>query len=105
MHEAGMHTTHGLYHRYRSEYRIWTLMKNRCLNHRAHNYSYYGGRGITVSAEWVNDFGAFMRDMGPRPSPGHSIDRRDNSLGYSRSNCRWATHKEQSINRRPPRRR
>jgi hypothetical protein len=38
--------------------------------------------------------------MGPRPSSLHSIDRTDNDRGYSPDNCRWATHEEQSRNRR-----
>lgn len=82
------------------EYRVWHCMKNRCLNPRAHNFAYYGGRGVTVCERWLK-FENFFSDMGPRPSRRHSIDRIDNSRGYEPGNCRWATMKEQCANRRP----
>jgi hypothetical protein len=41
-----------------------------------------------------------MEDMGPRPSPKHSIDRKDNDKGYSPDNCRWTTREIQNSNRR-----
>lgn len=85
-----------------TEYRIWSMMRNRCQNPRNRAYAYYGGRGIDVCPEW-EDFSVFYRDMGPRPGPGYSIDRVNNDLGYSPSNCRWATAREQANNRRPAR--
>lgn len=74
-------------------------MKNRCNNPKAGRYEDYGGRGITVCDEWM-EFEAFYRDMGPRPSKHHSIERRENDKGYSKENCHWATKVEQMNNRR-----
>lgn len=89
---------HGL--RNSSEYRIWQNIKSRCYNENLEFYKDYGARGITVCDEWKNDFMAFYNDMGPRPSPRHSIDRKDNDKGYSKDNCRWATAEEQQNNTR-----
>lgn len=74
-------------------------MRSRCLNPTDISYKYYGGRGISVCAAW-DDFSVFLLDMGPRPSPQHSLDRIDNSGNYERANCRWTTLKEQSRNKR-----
>ena len=93
-----MSTTHGL--RYSPEYRIWSAMKNRCSNENSANYVRYGEKNITVCDEWKDSFETFYRDMGPRPTPKHSIDRKDNDVGYSKDNCRWATPLEQASNKR-----
>jgi hypothetical protein len=82
------------------EYAIWKAMKGRCSNPADPAYANYGGRGITVDPRWQNDFAAFLRDVGPRPSPQHQIDRRDNNLGYTPDNCRWATPHQNMTNRR-----
>lgn len=93
-----VHTTHSFAHI--SEYRIWRNIKQRCYNPKHDSYKDYGGRGITMCDEWKESFEAFYRDMGPRPSHHHSIDRRDNDKGYSKDNCRWATWEEQNSNKR-----
>lgn len=56
---------------------------------------------VNVCNRWLPDndgFRAFLEDMGPAPSPNHSIDRIDGTRGYSPDNCRWATPKEQALN-------
>lgn len=82
------------------EYNSWTNMKQRCLNPNSKAYKYYGGRGITIHPEWVNDFKAFYAYVGDKPSPSHSIDRINNDGNYEPGNVRWATKREQVSNRR-----
>jgi hypothetical protein len=82
------------------EYRSWAAMKQRCLNPRNGSYMNYGGRGISICREWIDSFEQFFADMGPRPSPKHSIDRINNEGNYEPSNCRWATYGEQALHNR-----
>jgi len=92
-----MKTKHGGAYSY--EYRSWRHMKERCLNKNNHAYKNYGGRGISISDRWVNDFSVFLQDMGERPSLSHTLERTDNNKGYYPDNCYWATKKEQGRNR------
>lgn len=77
----------------------WRSMLQRCHNPKNRQYHAYGGRGIKVTKRWLK-FENFYKDMGDPPTSKHSLDRIDNEKGYSKKNCRWATTKEQSRNKR-----
>jgi len=93
----------------------WKHMTGRCHKATSPKFEAYGARGITVCDGWRKSFRQFAEDMGPKPGPGYSVDRIDNSGGYwcgkcnqcvalgQASNCRWATAKQQITNSRTPR--
>ena len=91
-------------------YDVYMEMIARCERPSHRRFADYGGRGISVCAEWRRDFWSFVRDVGDRPdagapkAPGQrsrwSIDRIDNDGNYEPGNVRWATQSEQSRNRR-----
>lgn len=81
-----------------TEYNIWNGMKQRCDNPKNQAYIHYGARGVKVCKRWIDDFEAFLADMGPRPSKKHSIERNNRDGDYEPANCRWATHTEQMRN-------
>jgi hypothetical protein len=83
-------------------YITWCHMKSRCFNKNNERYDDYGGRGITVCKRWLK-YSNFLKDMGPKTNRELSLERLNNNKGYSKSNCKWATRKEQCNNRRTSR--
>lgn len=91
-------TKHGLYGT--KVYKCWCSIKKRCTNPKDASYPSYGGAGIRLCDEWLNDPHAFYEHVGHAPTDHHSIDRKDNSKGYEPGNVRWANKWEQATNRR-----
>ncbi|MBP2495263.1 hypothetical protein ABID82_002405 [Methylobacterium sp. PvP062] len=83
------------------EYGIFMTMKARCTNKAAKKYANYGGAGIRCL---FTSFEQFLAEIGPRPTPKHTVDRRDTFGDYAPGNVRWATQAEQQKNKRPRRR-
>lgn len=80
-------------------YNVWCAMKQRCYYENDKRYKNYGGRGIAVCSEWLNDFMAFYKwsiDNGYRDNL--TIDRIDVDGNYEPNNCRWITMKQQLRN-------
>lgn len=80
---------------------VWSNMKSRCHNKKALNYSDYGGRGITVCDEWINNSKAFYKwALEHGYNDRLFIDRKDNNKGYSPDNCRFVSRTINNNNKR-----
>jgi len=79
-------------------YQTWRSFRSRCNRTKTWNYDKYGGAGITYNSAW-DSFENFLSDMGERPDD-MTLDRIDNSKGYFKENCRWATAAQQQANRK-----
>ena len=97
----GIPLSHNEHHGKRAspEYRVWANMHSRCSTPALKCFKNYGGRGIQVCIRWAS-FGKFFADMGPRPTPRHTIERRENSGNYEPGNCEWAIRKKNNRNKR-----
>ena len=87
-------------------YFVWNSIRNRCENSESRDYPKYGEKGVRLYEEWREDPSAFFsyveEHLGERPSPSHSLDRFPDKEGnYEPGNIRWATPREQNLNRRP----
>jgi len=87
-------------------YRVWALMKNRCLSKKSNSYKNYGKRGIKVCKKWIS-FDNFYNDMYKsylehydRHEGNTFLERTNNNDNYYKENCRWATMLEQQNNTR-----
>jgi hypothetical protein len=88
--------THGLSKT--PEYKLFLNAKTRCTNKNRKQWPDYGGRGIKFL---FTSFEQFLAELGPRPSPKHSVERLDNEGHYEPGNVAWATREEQNRNQRP----
>ena len=82
------------------EYSAWCSIKQRCYSPTCPNFARWGGRGIKMCDQWLNNYEQFLADVGRKPSPDHTLDRRNNDGNYEPGNVRWVTATVQQNNKR-----
>ena len=91
------------YNRVTYIYKAWDNIRFRLLNKNSPDYKNYGGRGIGMLPDWIDNYILFQKyileNIGERPI-GHSLDRIDNNYGYYPGNLKWSTYSDQLRNRR-----
>jgi len=85
------------------EYNAWKNARSRCHNPEDAAYAQYGGRGILMATEWLDNPRGFLEHIGPRLSSKHTLERKINAKGYVPGNVCWATRRDNLLNRRPHR--
>lgn len=82
-------------------YNIWQSVKGRCFNKNKDCYDNYGGRGILMFEEWIDDPEKFI-EWGIKNGwkPGLTIERKDVDGNYVPDNCTFIPLTEQALNRR-----
>lgn len=94
---VAMNTTHGLSKN--PAYSNWKEMKKRCFNPANKRYKDYAERGISVHADFVNNFPAWLQEIGPKPDgKGWSVGRKDNNGWYTYGNIEWQRSEVQARN-------
>lgn len=85
-------------------YKAWSGMIYRCYNNKSSDYKNYGGRGIKVCDDWIDNPKKYIEDieknLGKKPTPQHTLDRINNDGNYEITNIRWANKSEQVVNQR-----
>jgi hypothetical protein len=81
------------------EFYAWYDAKKRCHDPTSQAFARYGGRGIVMCEAWRDSVETFCRDMGPKPSRRHMLERVNNDGPYTPGNCIWALPKAQARNR------